>query len=260
MQMPDASNYSSFDSLAKPRTQMPMPRLEMPNTSQKVHRSVDLLGASKPVHAPKSSLDILTEACESEIQRREFATLLFDEPEHMDVKMEDASEPLGTSPPLPGGQLSEREANPEFKLPALRMADRKSSGNLRLAPLRSLSIDSDWSSNRSSRRGSLAADEPATPTSSATIKPLYPSFGALIPRVANLLAPEPKGSLYPSLSPATSDPKRQRHVQVILDILRAVNHLWRADCEVKPSYLSSSQETYKPKFETRDVHMEDVAM
>jgi hypothetical protein len=262
LQMPDASNYSSFDSLAKPRTQMPAPRLEMPNTNQKINRSVDLLGASKPLQGrPKSSLDILTDACESEIQRRDGTTPLCDEPEDMDVKMEDAGESLGTSPPLPGGQLSEKEANPEFKLPALRWADRKSSAHLRLAPLRSLSIDSDWSSARSSRRGSLVEDEPPTPTSSATIKPLYPSFGALIPRIANLLAPEPK-SVYPTLTPSlrSSDPKRQRHAQVILDILRAVNHLWRADCEVKPSYLSSSQETYKPKYTTRDVDMEDVGL
>lgn len=262
IQMPDASNYSSFDSLAKPRTQMPAPRLEMPNTSQKVHRSVDLLGASKPLPGrPRSSLDILTAACESEIQKRDGTTPGCDEPEDMDVKMEDAGDSLGTSPPLPGGQLSEREANPEFKLPALRWADRKSSAHLRLTPLRSLSIDSDWSSARSSRRGSVAEDEPTTPTSSATIKPLYPSFGALLPRIANLLAPEPK-SMYPSLSvsPVSSDTKRQRHVQVILDILQAVNHLWRADCEMKPSYLSSSQETCKPRYTTRDVDMEDVGL
>jgi hypothetical protein len=262
IQMPDASNYTSFDSLARPRTQMPVPRLEMPNTNQKVHRSVDLLGASKPrFGSQKSSLDILTEACESEFQRRDRSAPLYAEPEDMDVKMEDGSEAFGTSPPLPAGRLSERDANPEFKLPALRLADRKSTGNIRLAPLRSLSIDSEWSSNQSSpRRGSTVDDEPTTPTSSSTIKPLYPSFSSLIPRVANLLADEPRRrSSYSSPAPS-SDPKRRRHAQIILDILRAVNHLWRADCEYKPSssQLSSSQETCKAEYETRDVHMEDV--
>lgn len=262
IQMPDAANYASFDSLARPRSQMPVPRLEMPNTSQKVHRSVDLLGASKPRFGhQKSSLDILTEACESEFQRRDQPMPLYAEPEDMDVKMEDGGEARETSPPLPAGRLSERDANPEFKLPALRLVDKKSTGNLRLTPLRSLSIDSDWSSNRSSpRRGTLADDEPTTPTSSSTIKPLYPSFSSLIPRVANLLTDE-SGRRSTRSSPApSSDPKRRRHAQVILDILRAVNHLWRADCEYKPSpsQLSSSQETCKAEFETRDVDMEDV--
>lgn len=260
LQMPDAVNYTSFDSLARPRAQMPVPRLEMPNTSQKVHRSVDLLGASKPrPGAPKSSLDILTEACEREFQLRDQATPLCDEPESMDIKMEDGSEAFGTSPPLPAGRLSEREANPEFKLPALRLADKKSTGNLRLTPLRSLSIDSDWTTSSSPRRGSLADDEPTTPTSSATIKPLYPSFSSLIPGVASLLSDEPKRSYHSNSAPSV-DPKRRRHAQVILDILRAVNHLWRADCEYRPnsSQLSSSQETCKPGFQTRDVDMEDV--
>jgi hypothetical protein len=260
-QMPDPSNYSTFDSLAKPRSQMPVPRLEMPNTDQKAHRSVDLLGASKPTHRiPKSSLDILTEACESEIQRRDRSTILSDEPEDMDVKMEDASTSFRSSPPLPGGQLSGTEANPEFKLPALRFEDKFSrSNNLRLAPIRSLSIDSDWSSTRSSpaRRDSYHDDEPTTPTSSSTIKPLYPSFSALIPRVANLLVPERPKGMYPSLStsPSPSDLKRHRHAQAILDILRAVNYLWRADSEHQPRCPSTSHAMRQLHREPGDVYM-----
>ncbi|KAJ9106094.1 hypothetical protein QFC21_001234 [Naganishia friedmannii] len=265
LQMPDPSNYSAFDSLAKPRSQMPVPRLEMPNTDQKAHRSVDLLGASKPTRRiTKSSLDILTEACESEIQRRDCSTILSDEPEDMDVKMEDVSSSLGflsSSPPLPGGQLSGKEANPEFKLPALRFDDKFSrSNNLRLAPIRSLSIDSDWSSTRSSpaRRDSHHDDEPTTPTSSSTIKPLYPSFSALIPRVANLLGPENPRSVYPSLSssPSPSGFKRQRHAQAILDILRAVNYLWRADSDQQPRRLNTGHQIYKGYKEATDVYMQ----
>ncbi|KAJ9091206.1 hypothetical protein QFC19_009202 [Naganishia cerealis] len=259
-QMPDPSNYSAFDSLAKPRTQMPVPHLEMPNTDQKSHRSVDLLGASKPMrHVPKSSLDILTEACESEIQRRDHATTLSDEPQDIDVKMEDVNTSLGTSPPLPRGQISAMEANPEFTLPALRLDDKISHIDLRLAPIRALSIDSNWSSSRSSpaRRDSFNDDEPTTPTSSSTIKPLYPSFSALLPRVANLLGPETRTSMYPSLSPSpsVSSTKRQRHVHAILDILRAVNYLWRADPERELSHSSSSDETYQAHGESVDVHM-----
>ncbi|KAJ9124134.1 hypothetical protein QFC22_000930 [Naganishia vaughanmartiniae] len=263
-QMPDPSNYSAFDSLAKPRSQMPVPRLEMPNTDQKAYRSVDLLGASKPTHRiTKSSLDILTEACESEIRRRDRPMILTDEPDDMDVKMEDVSTSLSSSPPLPGGQLSGREANPEFKLPALRFDDKFSrSNNLRLAPIRSLSIDSDWSSTRSSpaRREPHHDhdDEPTTPTSSSTIKPLYPSFSALIPRVANLLGPENPPSMYPSLSssPSPFGPKRRRHAQAILDIIRAVNYLWCVDSEDKERNPSISHAIHRGHREAGDVYMQ----
>lgn len=260
-QMADPSNYSAFDSLAKPRAQMPVPRLEVPNTDQKAHHSVDLLGASKPTRrTPKTSLDILTEACESEIQRRDRSTILSAEPDDIDVKMEDVSSSMSSSPPLPGGLLSGREANPEFKLPALRLDDKFSRTNLRLAPIRSLSIDSDWSSTRSSpaRRDSYHDDEPTTPTSSSTIKPLYPSFSALIPRVANLLGPEIPRSIPPSLSssPAPSGVKRQRHAQAILDILRAVNYLWRADSEHHPRRSSTGHAFYKGYGEAGDVCMD----
>lgn len=123
-------NFASFDSLAKPRASMPAARLESMDYSQPTYRSHHLLGSARPhLSSParsstKNSLDVLVEACEELRERDDGSStpmILTDEPMEIDGDdLPPARDASNVSPPLPHGKLTDAEAGPRYKLPALR--------------------------------------------------------------------------------------------------------------------------------------------
>ena len=139
------SGNFNFDILAKSTGIVPEATISPMSTAQNKYRNVDMLGASmvRPTSAARSSLDILSEACEDAAaelaaQRETHQTsspLVFsDEPEVYDVEIKGESPPL-----LRHHLLSEKDAGSEFKLPALK--PRRTPRGESLYPIRQLGGD-----------------------------------------------------------------------------------------------------------------------
>lgn len=212
--------------LAPPSQSIAIPKLDAVGNNQKIYRSVDLLGSAQPGSlAPspsqslakmKSSMDVLTEVCESELDRRQgrptslvvqTEVKLREESREMEVdELDDDNEEedrpnkkgddLMISPVFPDGKIPDRAANPEFKLPALQTGPRRASQPLpSLSTWRADSFQSDDSSpSRSSSPAILSRKGSVDSSELASQRAIYPD----LPGVSSLftdgvvLPPPPK--------------------------------------------------------------------